>query len=85
MATDDVKPVALDDDKMVEDVGEKPASSEVEIEAAHIEVDEKEARRILSKVDYRLVPVLALLYLVAFIDRSNSKFPRRCMIFDTQD
>jgi hypothetical protein len=26
----------------------------------------------LRKVDYRLVPILALLYLVAFIDRSNS-------------
>ena len=31
----------------------------------------EEARRILKKVDYRLVPLLSLLYLVAFIDRSN--------------
>jgi hypothetical protein len=27
--------------------------------------------RALRKVDYRLVPLLAVLYLVAFIDRSN--------------
>jgi hypothetical protein len=30
-----------------------------------------EGRRALRKVDYRLVPLLAILYLVAFIDRSN--------------
>jgi hypothetical protein len=63
------------EDKIIaEDVGVKSASEEGEIEANHIDVPEAEARRILSKVDYRLVPMLALLYLVAFIDRSNSKF-----------
>jgi hypothetical protein len=30
-----------------------------------------EGHRALRKVDYRLVPLLAVLYLVAFIDRSN--------------
>lgn len=35
------------------------------------ELPPEEARRALSKVDYRLVPLLSLLYLVAFIDRSN--------------
>lgn len=30
-----------------------------------------EGKRALRKVDYRLVPLLAVLYLVAFIDRSN--------------
>ena len=30
-----------------------------------------EGRRALRKIDYRLVPLLAVLYLVAFIDRSN--------------
>jgi hypothetical protein len=35
---------------------------------------EKEARRILRKVDWRLIPVLTFLYLVAFIDRSNSEY-----------
>jgi hypothetical protein len=34
----------------------------------------EEERRILKKVDYRLVPLLAFLYLVAFVDRSNSKY-----------
>ncbi|KAM5349151.1 hypothetical protein ACJ41O_008974 [Fusarium nematophilum] len=33
--------------------------------------DEIETRRILRKVDFRLVPCLATMYLVAFIDRSN--------------
>ncbi|KAF2716611.1 retrograde regulation protein 2 [Polychaeton citri CBS 116435] len=33
--------------------------------------DDKEAKRILRKVDYRLVPMLTLLYLLAFLDRGN--------------
>lgn len=78
MATNDVKTEILDDDKMVENVAEKSPGSDHEIEATAgggvaMEYDEKETRRILSKVDYRLVPVLSILYLVAFIDRSNSK------------
>lgn len=32
---------------------------------------DKEVRRILRKVDYRLVPMLTLLYLLAFLDRGN--------------
>lgn len=70
MAIEDVKD-ALGDGKRIEDV-EKKSGSDTEIEG-QVEVDGKEARRILAKVDYRLVPVLALLYLVAFIDRSNSR------------
>lgn len=50
--------------------------AESKLEANHEEIEEAEARRILSKVDYRLVPLLSLLYLVAFIDRSNSKSSR---------
>lgn len=53
---------------------EKKLSSDGELEANHLEIQEAEAQRILKKVDYRLVPILALLYLVAFIDRSNSEF-----------
>jgi hypothetical protein len=30
-----------------------------------------ETKRILRKVDVRLVPMLALLYVIAFLDRSN--------------
>ena len=45
------------------------------IEAQRVELDEAEAARVLRKVDYRLVPMLSLLYLVAFIDRSNSMLP----------
>ncbi|EMC98131.1 hypothetical protein BAUCODRAFT_574206 [Baudoinia panamericana UAMH 10762] len=36
-----------------------------------VELPLAEQKRILRKVDFRLVPLLALLYLVAFIDRSN--------------
>jgi hypothetical protein len=74
MATNDVKAGVVEDDK-VENVMNTTPSTENEIEATAgaTEIDEKEARRILSKVDYRLVPILSLLYLVAFVDRSNSR------------
>jgi hypothetical protein len=39
------------------------------------ELPPEEARRILRKVDYRLVPLLAFLYLVAYVDRGNSMSP----------
>jgi hypothetical protein len=47
------------------------------------ELASEEEKRILRKVDYRLVPLLAFLYLVAFVDRSNSKyyFSRRHFLF----
>lgn len=70
---DDVKSDALGDEKKIEDVAGKKFASDEEAEAAYVEVPELEAKRILAKVDYRLVPVLSLLYLVAFVDRSNSK------------
>jgi hypothetical protein len=41
-----------------------------------IELSEKEQKRILRKVDWRLIPLLTFLYLVAFIDRSNSEFEK---------
>jgi hypothetical protein len=71
---DDVRKDVLGDEKRIEDV--EKSSSDAELEAARVEIDETEAKRILAKVDYRLVPILALLYLVAFIDRSNSELGR---------
>lgn len=35
--------------------------------------DVKETKRIIRKVDFRLLPMLTLLYVFSFIDRSNSK------------
>jgi hypothetical protein len=66
--------ITVEDKSSTEDAGVKKGSSIGEVEANHIDISETEGRAILSKVDYRLVPLLALLYLVAFIDRSNSKF-----------
>lgn len=34
--------------------------------------DVKETKRIIRKVDFRLLPMLTLLYVFSFIDRSNS-------------
>lgn len=59
-----------------ENVAEKISTSSGtgELEAQNVELEEKEAARVLRKVDMRLVPMLSLLYLVAFIDRSNSTY-----------
>jgi hypothetical protein len=72
----------MDHDKLAaeqqqtENVSEKISTSSGtgELEAQNVELEEKEAARVLRKVDMRLVPMLSLLYLVAFIDRSNSRF-----------
>lgn len=71
-ATADVKHDPILDHGKTEDVAEKTSNSSAELEAQHVELDEAESARVLRKVDMRLVPMLALLYLVAFIDRSNS-------------
>jgi len=61
------------DHRRAENVAEKISNSSAsdEIEAQDVELQEREAARVLRKVDMRLVPLLSLLYLVAFIDRSN--------------
>lgn len=65
-------------DNRVEDVAEKTSHSsgeiDTQIDTQDVELDESESARVLRKVDMRLVPILSLLYLVAFIDRSNSEF-----------
>jgi hypothetical protein len=53
-----------------ENDSEKAASSN---EQAAIVYDEVETKRILRKVDLRLLPCLTLLYLLSFLDRGNSK------------
>lgn len=72
-ATNEVKrDIASGEHQKIEDLAEKTSTSSGEIEAQHVDVDDKEAQRVLRKVDLRLIPILSLLYLVAFIDRSNS-------------
>ena len=75
----DQKRGELGHEQRVENVGvEKISISSGELESQRVELDEAEANRVLRKVDYRLVPMLSLLYLVAFIDRSNSEFTCSC-------
>lgn len=45
-----------------------------------------EVKRIMRKVDWRLPPVLALLYLLSFLDRSNSElYNLTRLILDARD
>lgn len=41
------------------------------VEAQGIIADEKHARRVTRKVDWRLLPILGALYTIAMVDRSN--------------
>jgi hypothetical protein len=50
-----------------------------------IDLPPAEGRRALRKVDYRLVPLLAILYLVAFIDRSNMQVAVTRLMITTAD
>lgn len=42
-----------------------------EVLEAHLEQDPKLVKKIRAKIDLRLVPILSLCYMWAFIDRSN--------------
>ena len=39
-----------------------------------VELTEEEKRKVLRKLDWILVPQLAVLYLLAFLDRGNSEY-----------
>ena len=60
-ASDDPKALAID-------------NPEASLEAAVAKLSDHEGKKALRKVDMRLVPLLTFLYLVSFVDRSNSKY-----------
>ncbi len=41
-----------------------------------VELTEEEKKKVLRKLDWILVPQLAILYLLAFLDRGNSEYHR---------
>lgn len=53
---------------------EKERTSFEQVEAYQPPFTPEEQKRILRKVDWRLVPLLSFLYLVSFIDRGNCKY-----------
>jgi hypothetical protein len=57
------------------DHGEKTDAGVYEQPASHnsdtTSFDEKATKRLLRKIDWHLIPFLALLYLLSFLDRSN--------------
>lgn len=83
MAGPEISNDIKDPERQVEKVEKKDSSEDEKLGTSDnnpivlaLELDEAEERRILRKVDWRLVPILSLLYLIAFIDRSNSKHLR---------
>jgi len=55
------------------DLCDKERPSIEQLETYHPSFTPHEQKRILRKVDWRLVPLLSFLYLVSFIDRGNCK------------
>ncbi|KAF2015956.1 major facilitator superfamily transporter [Aaosphaeria arxii CBS 175.79] len=51
--------------------GELPREENESDTASHQGFDEKATRRLLRKIDFALLPLLALLYLMSFLDRGN--------------
>lgn len=39
------------------------------------QLDEAEFKKILRRIDLRLIPLLSVLYLLSFLDRGNGDFP----------
>jgi hypothetical protein len=87
MVEKELVPDLKDEERRLEKVDASPDSSTPQLADGELrtvdngardvtEVSPADARRILRKIDYRLVPLLAFLYLVAFVDRSNSTFLR---------
>ncbi|KPI42794.1 putative transporter [Cyphellophora attinorum] len=54
-----------------EKVGLRTVDAGLDATQVIYEVDPAEERKILRKIDYRLIPLLSILYLLAYIDRSN--------------
>jgi hypothetical protein len=42
-----------------------------EFTAAHVDFSDVDEKKVLRKMDIRLIPMLALLYLLSFLDRGN--------------
>lgn len=42
-----------------------------EVIEAHAEEDSKRVKKLIRKIDFRLITILALIYIWAYIDRSN--------------
>lgn len=60
--------------EQVEDLG--VAETLVATELELVELSDEEKRKVMKKLDWILVPQLAVLYLLSFMDRGNSEFGR---------
>lgn len=64
---------------MIDEVPDRKHIKDLEeTELALVELSPEEEKRVLRKVDFILVPQLTILYLMAFLDRSNSKRQSNC-------
>lgn len=66
MAVDHVEKI-----EPADDAASSQADLELQIETVDVEPEEKEVRKLIRKIDVRLIPALAFLYAIALIDRGN--------------
>lgn len=66
------EPQALDEKKAFDD-GSSPKDSS-EVSSGHVNefhVDPKADRKLTAKIDFKVIPILGILYLICFLDRTN--------------
>lgn len=69
----DLKPIDNDAySAYVETQQDNPRDSDTAVENSMLRIDPTESKRILRKVDLRVIPILAILYFLSFLDRGNS-------------
>lgn len=71
-SVDDINPSHQEQEaRDTEEIEKKYALPMREVLERHLEENQALVRRMRRKVDFRLVPMLSLLYMWAFIDRAN--------------
>ena len=73
MGASDEKPRSAAQDILVENNAKDDSSAEIKNEGNSADVDfsDVDEKKVLRKMDIRLIPMLALLYLLSFLDRGN--------------
>lgn len=69
----------LVEEKVVVDHPEAVDDVQKDTQSGDIQFSDAETKRLLKKVDFRLLPVLTILYLLSFLDRSNSTHRLYCL------
>lgn len=71
-ATDAAKIHSLEEKGQLVTLDNGLSEGAVAAELSHL--SEAEQKKIIRKIDWRVIPLLTFLYLIAFVDRTNSEY-----------